>query len=701
MAPEQLEGAEADARTDIFALGALLYEMATGRRAFEGKSKTSLIAAILASQPPPISSVQPVMPPALDHVVKKCLEKDPDDRWQSAHDVASELRWIGEAGSQAGVPATLSLRRRSRERLAWLLAGGLGLLCLLLLVPATNHWRERAPETTPVRFTIAPPDKTEFVPWDMPAVSPDGKRIVFTAMPVGGGRAQLWVRSLDSLSAQALPGTEGGHIPFWSPDARAVGFFDGRALKKIDMAGGAAQTLCAISGTGSGAWNQHGEILFAGDVGPILRVSAGGGEPKPATTLDKSRQEVRHMGPSFLPDGRHFLFRARGQQPGGGAVFVASIDGPEVQQLVSADSAAVYAPPGHLLYVRDGTLMAQPFDAERRLLTGEASPVAEQIAIAPFATERHAFAVSSSRVLAYRTGTNLAHSQLAWFDRTGRRLGTLGEPADYTNPALSPDGKRVAVGRRDSKTMTRDIWLFELERGTASRLTFDPADDLNPVFSPDGGRILFTSDRKGNRDIYWKAATGVGEDEPVLETEHSESADDWSPDGRLVVYDTGGTTSSTASAADLWVAPLEGDRKPIPFLVRPFVDTSAQISRDGRFIAYMSNESGRSEVYVMDFPKPTARWKVSTEGGIEPRWRPDGRELFYIAPGRKLMAVDVRAAGATFAPGVPRVLFEANLDPRVAGRHRYVVSPDGQRFLIIAPAEQAGPTPLTVVLNWR
>ena len=491
MAPEQLEGAEADARTDIFALGALLYEMATARRAFEGKSKTSLIAAILASQPPPISQVVPVMPPALDHVVTKCLEKDPDDRWQSAHDVASELRWIGEAGSQAGVPTTLALRRRSRERLAWLLAGGLGLLLALALVPATRHWRERPPESTPVRFTIAPPDKTAFAPWDLPAVSPDGKRIVFVAAPAGGGRHQLWMRSLDSLAAQPLPGTEGGYLPFWSPDARAIGFFDGMALKRVDVAGGAAQT----QGVGGGTWNQHGEILFAG------------------------------------------------------AIFVASIDGPEVQQLVTADSAAVYAPPGHLLYVRGGTLMAQPFD-----------------------------------------------------------------------------------------------------------------------------------------------------DEPVLETEHPENADDWSPDGRLVVYDTG-LAAATAAGADLWVAPREGDRKPIPFLVRPFVDTSAQISRDGRFIAYMSNESGRPEVYVMDFPKPTAKWKVSTAGGSEPRWRSDGRELFYLA-GRKLMAVDVRAAGATLEAGVPRALFEADLSP-VAGRHRYVVSPDGQRFLIIAPAEQAGPTPLTVVLNWR
>jgi serine/threonine protein kinase/Tol biopolymer transport system component len=698
MAPEQLEGAEADARTDIFALGALLYEMATARRAFEGKSKTSLIAAILSTQPPPISSVQPVMPPALDHVVRKCLEKDPEDRWQSAHDVASELRWIGEAGSQAGVPATLSLRRRSRERLAWLLAGGLGLLWLLTLVPATLHWRERAPESPPVRFTIAPPDKTAFSGFDVPAVSPDGKRIVFVAAPAGGTRV-LWMRPLDSLSAQPLPGTEGAYLPFWSPDGRAVAFFGNGALKKIEMAGGAAQTLCATQGLGGGTWNQHGDILFAGD-GPIFRVAAGGGEPKPATTLDKPRQEMQHAWPSFLPDGRHFLYVGGGAQPATNAVFVASLDGSGVEQLLSADSPAVYAPPGYLVYVREGTLMAQPFDADARRLTGDAAPVAQEIASFG-TTSLRAFSVSSNRVLAYRTGASLAQVRLAWFDRTGRQLETLGETADYSNPALSPDGKRVAVGRRDPKSLMRDIWLFELERGTASRLTFDPADDFNPAFSPDGTRILFTSTRKGPRDIYGKASTGVGEDEPVLESEGAKNVGDWSPDGRLVVYDTGGGLGAEA-ASDLWVAPLDGDRKPIPFLVRPFTDTQARVSPDGRFIAYSSNESGTQEVYVMDFPKPTGKWKVSTEGGAEPQWRRDGRELFYLGGRpRKLMTVDVRAVGATFQAGVPRALFEANLDPRANVRNRYVVSPDGQRFLIIAPAEQAGPTPLTVVLNWR
>ena len=701
MAPEQLEGAEADARTDIFALGAVLYEMATARRAFEGKSKTSLIAAILSTQPPPISSIQPVMPPALDHVVKKCLEKDADDRWQSAHDVASELRWIGEAGSQAGVPTTLSLRRRSRERLAWLLAGGLGLLWLLTLVPAGLRWRERAPESLPVRFTIAPPDKTVFSIADIPAVSPDGRHIVLLAAPAGG-RAALWMRSLDSTSAQPLPGTEGGFFPFWSPDARAIGFFDGTALKKIEVAGGAAQTLCATQGGGGGAWSQHGEILFAPGQGPIFRVSAGGGEPRPATTLDKSRREAQHRWPSFLPDGRHFLYLARGPQQDRNAIFVGSLDGPEVQQLLSVDSPAVYAPPGYLLYVREGTLMAQPFDAGRRRLTGDASRVAEQITQVGAAAGR-AFSVSSNRVLVHRTGGSSVEGQLVWFDRTGRRLGALGEPGDYTNPALSPDGKRVAVGRGDPRTLKRDIWLFELERGTASRLTFDPADDLNPVFSPDGTRILFTSDRKGPRDLYWKAATGVGEEEPVLESENMKSSDDWSPDGRFVVYDSGvllGSSQGIGNTTDIWLAPLDGDRKPLPFLVRPFSDWQAQISPDGRWIAYSSDESGPQEIYVMDFPKPTGKWKVSTEGGAEARWRRDGRELFYIA-GRKLMAADVRTGGAVFHAGVPRVLFEASIDPRTNRRNRYVVSPDGQRFLIIAQAEEAGPTPLTVVLNWR
>ncbi len=699
MAPEQLEGAEADARTDIFALGALVYEMATGRRAFEGKSKTSVIAAILSSQPPPISQLQPVIPPALDHVVSKCLQKDPDERWQSTRDVASELRWIGEAGSRAGMPATPSPGRRSREPLAWALAGGLGLLWLLTLVPATLHWRERASKRLPVRFTVSPPDQAAFSVFDIPAVSPDGRRIVFLTAPAIGSET-LWLRELDSLSAQQLPGTEGGSFPFWSPDGRAIAFFAAGELKKLEVAGGTPQTLCKTQGGGGGAWNQNGEILFAGGAGPIFRVSAAGGEPKPVTTLDESRGETQHRWPSFLPDGRHFLYLARGQQQARNAVFVRSLDGSEPEQLVSADSPAVYATPGRLLYVREGALVSQPFDAANRSLASDALTIAERVAgVAPAG---RAFSVSTSGVLAYRTGANLAQSELVWFDRTGRRLGTLGVPADYTNPALSPDGTRVAVGRRDPKSLARDIWLFELERGTTSRFTFDPADDLGPVFSPDGTRILFTSDRKGMRDIYWKAATGVGEDEPVLEGERSKNVNDCSPDGRFLVYDTGGSVGARGAGGltDLWLAPLTGDRKSVPLGVRPFTSSQAQISPAGRWIVYSSDESGVQEIYVQDFPSPKGKWKVSTGGGAEARWRRDGRELFYIAEGR-MMAVDVRVGGAAFQAGIPRVLFETNLDPGTLGRNRYVVSPDGQRFLMITSSGQTELGALTVVLNWR
>ena len=697
MAPEQLEGAEADARTDIFALGALLYEMATGRRAFDGKSKTSLIAAILSTQPPPISSVQPMTPPALDHVVKKCLEKDPDDRWQSAHDVASELRWIAEAGSQAGVPATLSLRRRSRERLAWLLAGGLGLLWLLTLVPATLHWRERAPESPPVRFTIPPPDKTAFLNFDVPAVSPDGKRIVFVAAPAGGTRA-LWMRPLDSLSAQPLPGTEGGLPPLLVARRTSRRLLRQRGTQEIRGGRRSGTNAVLDAGLGGGTWNQHGDILFAGDR-PDLQ---GSGGRRGAEALHDARQIAPGNAARLaqLPPGwPAFPVLAGGAQPATNAVFVASLDGSGVEQLLRRLPRRLCAP-GYLLYVREGTLMAQPFDADARRLTGDAAPVAEQIASFG-TTSLRAFSVSSNRVLAYRTGPTSRRSSSP--GSTARVAGSRRwvRPWTTSNPALSPDGKRVAVGRRDPKSLMRDIWLFELERGTASRLTFDPADDFNPAFSRDGTRILFTSTRKGPRDIYRKASTGVGEDEPVLQSEGAKNVDDWSPDGRLVVYDTGGGAGAEA-ASDLWVAPLDGDRKPIPFLVRPFTDNQAQVSPDGRFIAYSSNESGTQEVYVMDFPKPTGKWKVSTEGGAEPQWRRDGRELFYLGGRpRKLMAVDVRAVGATFQAGVPRALFEANLDPRTNVRNRYVVSPDGQRFLIIAPAEQAGPTPLTVVLNWR
>ncbi|MDA2930745.1 protein kinase [Acidobacteria bacterium AH-259-O06] len=693
MAPEQLEGKEADARTDIFAFGALLYEMATGRKAFEGKSQASLIAAILERHPPPISTLQPLTPPALDHAVRRCLAKEPDERWQSANDLTGELKWIVEAGSQAGLPAPVLARRRSRQRLGWIAAGALCLPLIATLSLSVIHLREVPQEAHPMRFFVSPPEQVTLARF--PVISPDGKHLVFETRSADSPNL-LWVRSLDSLTARSLPGTEGALYPFWSPDSRFIGFFSRGKLKKVPLSGGPPQTLCDAPAGRGGSWNRDGTIVFNPHwADPLQYVSAAGGEAKPLTELDESRGETAHRWPGFLPDGRHFFYLALSSQPENRGIYLASLDSKETKRLLSATLNAAYAEPGYLLFMRESTLMAQPFDKQGLELTGEAFPLAQNVDRTEHTyTTAASFSVSENGVLTYRSGSSLSRNQLVWFDREGKRLGPVGEPADYSNHALSPDGKRVAVGLRDPETQTRDIWLFDLARATSSRLTFDPADDLNPVWSPDGTRIAFTSDRKGPRDIYQKMASGTGQDELVLESGEQKSLTDWSADGRFLLYNA----PNPQTRGDVWMLPLSEEGKPTPFLQQSFDQREAQFSPDGRWVTYYSNESGTRQVYVQPFPATGGKWQISTQGGVEPRWRRDGKELFYIA-GSNLMAVEVNTRGSSLEAGIPKVLFEASF-AGLGTRNSYVVSADGRRFLIITPVEQAASSPITVVLNW-
>ncbi|MDA2938906.1 serine/threonine-protein kinase [Acidobacteria bacterium AH-259-A15] len=627
MAPEQLEGKEADARTDIFAFGALLYETATGRKAFEGKSQASLIAAILERDPPPISSLQPLTPPALDHAVRRCLAKKPDERWQSANDLTGELKWIVEAGSQAGVPAPVLTRRRSRQRLGWIAAGALCLPLIATLSLSVIHLREVVEEAQPMRFFVSPPEQVTLSWWDFTVISPDGKHLVFATRSADSSNL-LWVRSLDSLTARSLPGTGSARHPFWSPGSRFIGFFSRGKLKKVPLSGGPSQTLCDAPTGRGGSWNREGTIVFNPHWGgPLQYVSAAGGEAKSLTELDESRGETAHRWPCFLPDGRHFLYLALSSQPENRGIYLASLDSEEKKRLLSANLNAAYAEPGYLLFMRESTLMAQPFDKKGLELTGEPFPLAENVDRNEHTWYTAAFfSVSENGVLTYRSG--LSKNQLVWLDREGKRLGApVGEPADYSNPELSPDGKRVAVGRLDPETQTRDIWLFDLARGTSSRLTFDPADDLNPVWSADGTRIAFTSDRKGQRDIYQKMASGTGEDELVLESGEQKSVTDWSADGRFLLY----SVRNPQTGTDVWMLPLSEEGKPTPFLQQSFREREAQFSPDGRWVTYESNESGTRQVFVQPFPATGGKWQISTQGGVQPRWRRDGKELFYIA----------------------------------------------------------------------
>jgi Tol biopolymer transport system component/predicted Ser/Thr protein kinase len=693
MAPEQIEGKEPDARTDIFAFGAVLYEMATGRRAFTGKSQASLIAAILATEPPPISTLQPLAPPALDRVVKTCLAKDPDDRWQSAHDLLSELKWIQEAGSAAGVAGPVAAWRKSRERLAWATAAAV----LVTAVAVAYLWREATREPPRMmQSTLLPPPKAAFNFFlGVPVLSPDGRRIAFVA--TADGKNLLWVRPLNGLAAQPLAGTDNATYPFWSPDTRFLGFFADGKLKKIEASGGPPQTLCDAAIGRGGTWNRDGVIVFAPQPRQALyRVPASGGIATPATQLDGSRRETSHRWPVFLPDGRHFLYLVLGTvgtqaQTEADALFLGALESNERTLLLRTRWSAAYAAPGYLVFLREGSLMAQPFDAKRLQLSGEAFPVAEQVQNYPL-TASTTFSTSENGLLAYEAGTGGGLSQPVWFDRSGKQLDTLATPASMDSPRLSHDGRRAALTIQDSQGRG-DIWIYDLARRTSTRFTFDPADDFDPVWSADDTRIVFSSSRKGGGDLYQKAATGAGSDELLFASDDRKVATDWSRDGRVLIF----MTLGTKTRADLWALSL-ADRKPTVFLQTEFVESSGQLSADGRWMAYTSNESGRLEVYVQPFPGPGGKWQVSRDGGAWPAWRGDGKELFFLGTDRKLMGVDVKT-GSGFEAGDPRALFTTRIKLGTFTRE-YDAAADGKRFLVNSSIGEENVAPITLVQNW-
>ncbi|HEV8119213.1 MAG TPA: protein kinase, partial [Thermoanaerobaculia bacterium] len=686
MAPEQLEGGEADSRSDIFAFGAVLYEMATGRKAFSGKSQASLIGAILRDDPPSVNEVAPMTPPALNRVIKTCLAKDPEDRFQTAHDVKLQLQWIAEGGSQAGVPMPVAARRKCRERLAWGVAAAAIVAAGLL---AAGYVRRAPVKASPIRFEIPTPEGVALI--DSPRISPDGKILAFNASDPAG-KSRIWVRPLSALVAQPLAGTEGATRPFWSPDSRFLGFFAEGKLKKIDVSGGPPQKICDY-GTGSdGTWSPEGVILFDGrSTDPIQRVSAEGGTPAVLVKAEPSRKETVVAWPEFLPDGRHFLYMAQGQKPEDHMYRIGSLDSKETRALAPAQSLVTYSPTGHLLFVREGTLVAQPFDAKAMKTTGEPVPLAERIGTISTGLAR--FSVSRNGILAYRTGES--GSRLVWVSRDGKELSAIGDPADYSDTMLSPGGERLAYVLNDPRGGKPDIWIRDLARGASSRFTFDPSMDDSPLFSPDGKTIVFSSNRGGVFDLYTKAAGGGGQEQLLLKSDEIKFAHDWSRDGRYIAYQSQGKTGW-----DLWVLPTFGDKKPILFLQTPFNEMRPAFSPDGKWLAYQSNESGRAEIYVQNFPGPGGKWQVSTAGGVEPSWKADGKELYYAGLDQKLMAVDIQP-GETFEAGIPRALFQAVVAPIRNVRSHYLPSADGQRFLLLAPLGRDAMVPTTVVVNWN
>jgi eukaryotic-like serine/threonine-protein kinase len=698
MAPEQVEAKEVDARTDIFAFGAVVYEMATGKKAFEGKTSASVMAKILEAEPPSMASLQPMTPPALDRVVKTCLAKDADDRWQAASDLCRELKWIAEGGSQAGLAAPLVARLKSRERLAWSLVG---ILLVATLALGAFEYLQRTPQgAQTTRFFISPPESRSLAGFGTVtsgstaplSVSADGRRIAFVAGSPDG-KYLLWVRSLDTLTAQELAGTEGASSPFWSPDGAALGFFAGGKLKKIDVSGGPATTLCDAPDNRGGTWSLDGIIVFnPGNRTALQKVSSSGGVPTAATVL--GRGEVGHYRPSFLPDGRHFLFRGATGSETSGPIYLGSLDSAERKLVLNADASNVVYTQGHLLFLRETTLMAQPFDLRRLALTSDAFPIAEQIQTQGNFPPSGVFSASVNGVLAYQGGGAMTNSQLVWFDRTGKQIGVLGDPAVSGGIELSQDGRQASVSIPDEAgKVGRNIWLYDVARGLRTRFTFDRANEFASIWSPDGSRVIFDSDPKGHLDLYQKASSGAGADEVLLEDTMDKYPDNWSPDGRFILYSTSGASTGN----DLFVLPLFGDRRPIPFLQTQFNEAFGRFSPDGRWVAYQSDESGRIEVYVAPFPGPGGKWQISTAGGQRPRWRRDGNEIFYLSPDNRLMAAAVNGKGASFGVSAIKPLFQT----RATGRNdRYAVSADGQRFLINTAPEQSASAPIMVVLNW-
>jgi serine/threonine protein kinase/Tol biopolymer transport system component len=691
MSPEQVRGKPADHRSDIFSFGAILYEMLSGRRAFRGESTADTISAILREDPPDLSGTNPGINPALERVVNHCLEKNPEERFHSARDLAFAIKALSEnAGTSTSAATVLRslppAKRKTRELIAWSVAG---VFLIAATVLAWLYFRRPAAVELPTTFAVAmPKDAIEVF---NPVISPDGRTLAFTA--TAHGKRSLYLRPLASLEAQPLPGTDEASVPFWSPDNRLIGFFANNKLKKIDVSGGPAQTLCDAQNAFGGTWNADGVILISLDVKGINRVSASGGSPAPVFKLDESRKEVAQAWPFFLPDGKHFLYQSWTGRSDDSSIWVAALDGSDRKLLLKADSGPTYAFPGYLLFARGATLTGQSFDARTLQLNGEPFPIADQVSYNDSNSYENV-AVAQNGTMVYLSG-GASKRQLTWFDRSGKQQETVGPSGEINDIVLSRDGKRLAMQRLDGANW--DIWLMDLARGVPSRFTFDPASEDNPVWSPDGNQVIFSSeDAKGSvtLNLYRKVSSGAGSQELLFKSDITKEATDCSSDGRFIVFQS----YDPKTDSDLWVLPLFGDGKPYVFLQTEFFEGTAYFSPDGHWLAYTSNESGRNEVYVRTFPQSGGPWLISSGGGSQPHWRGDGKELFYMAPDRTLMAVEINTA-STFEMGAPKPLFATQVSSYNAP-NRYVVSADGQRFLVNSPAGELNQTPITVVLNW-
>ncbi|MEZ5401575.1 MAG: protein kinase [Bryobacteraceae bacterium] len=694
MAPERLEGKEGDTRADIFALGAMLHEMLTGKKAFSGDSQASVITTIMTAEPPPVSQVQPLATPALDRAIRKCLAKSADQRWQTARDLMSELEWIAGGGAASGTALLPTAPPPARSAmLPWALTAAAiaALAGTILLRPSAT-----TTEAVPVRFEIPIPVETLAGGLDIPSPSPDGTKVAFTAR-TSGRFSRIWIHDLATGASHALEGPTDAALPFWAPDSRRLGYVEGRTLKTISASGGAPGAVCELKPNfGAATWNEKDVIVF-GNGGKLFQVPAQGGVP---SELKFGGPEQYRYWPQFLPGGAKLLFSTLPSENGSAGVYAASLDGGTPVRLVDAPSKAVSGGPGYLLYNQDTTLVARAFDEAALTWTGEPFPLAGRIRTFSTGTAGGAYLASWNGLVTFRTGTSGDVLQMTWVNRAGLRTSTVGKTGDYSSPEISPDGKWIAVGIKDAGTGNRDLWVFDLRRGTGSRITSDPGDELNPSWSPDGKQIAFTGSKgEGQpRNLFVVDASGSQDPQPILTSQEQMNLEEWTADGRNLIYNLQYRTGDK----DLFLLPLGGDRTPRPLVKSKFSEEMGRVSPDGRWLAYRSDESGRPEIYVRPFsPSGEAagrKWRISTDGGSEPEWRADGKELFYVN-GTALEAVAVRMAGSEFEAELPERIFDCVLP--TMRRNRYVAAADGQSFLLLTPPQELLTESFHAILNWQ
>jgi serine/threonine protein kinase len=704
MSPEQLEGKPVDARTDIFALGATLYEMATGKKAFERSSNASVISAILADEPPPVSAVRPMSPPGLDRLVRICLAKDPDARWQTAHDVGLQLQAISDERlpSSAGAGSA-----RGRPGARWLPWGIAALFAGLAALAFVRSGASRVAPSRPVWFALPPPSGRAFVSTyettDV-AISPDGSRIAYVTSSYASSPARrgisapdpqegpgIWIRDISALEGQPVPGTDNASSLFWSPDGRSLGFFTPGKLKRIDLSGGAAVPICdVVAGGGkSGTWGASGDILFASIQGAKLyRVAAAGGAPTGVMDPDSSRGETRLNWPWFLPDGKRFLYIAR--LVGGGGNLMFAEPGKAPRAIAPMSSAVQYSEPGYVVYSREGALLGQRFDAKRGRLEGDPFSIAERVAYF-LSSGQASFAASLSGTLAFQSHQDV--SRLSWIDRAGRPLETIGPPGDYLSVAVAADGHRIFYDRKRPGTGTFDVWSFDLERGVETPVTTDPETEFSPVELKDGKNIVFSSSsNRGGAPQLVRRNLETGREDHFQEVIRAfQQAQDVSPDGRTLVYVERGASGNF----DIWTLPLPGPGRATAFLQSPFDKKDVRFSLDGRFLAFISNESGQAEAYVMPYPGPGERVRLSSGGARLLQWGRDGKELFYLSSDKRLMSLPIRTS-PSLETGTPVEVFKLEGQSWL----NFQLSTNGQRFLAVVPQTTAAEQPWTVVVNW-